>query len=471
MLTLIGCARALGTPPSSKVSSGLAIVDTTLIDATGAPARPGMTIVIQDGRITSIGPADSFELGPQVEQVDGSGKYLIPGLWDMHTHVSEYAPTWFPVLLANGITGIRNMHSAALALDHKVNGDVQTGALVGPRMIAAGQLVDGPGSPWPTAIRAETPEAARSAVDDLADHDADFIKVYSFLSRDSYLAIADQARRRGIAFAGHVPQSLSALEAASAGQRSIEHLDGVLLAAASDESALRQRFTAASALWRNPATAAEGQAAMIEFNRNLAAHYDETKAQALFAAFVANQTYQTPTLVTHYTNLHRAEPEILENEALRYVPASIREQWLSLAPPNPAMNSSQRDQFAVFSKVVREMQLAGVGLLAGTDSGGTLIVPGDSLHRELALLVDAGLTPMQALQAATLNPAIYLGERNVGGTVEVGKRADLVLLTGNPLEDIGNTRSIAAVVRGGTLYRRSSLDRMLAAAEVLAASQ
>lgn len=470
LAALSGC---VGSPAAStaRVTSGLAIVDATVIDMTGAAPRSGMTVVIQNETIASILPSRSLSLGPDVEQVDGTGKYLIPGLWDMHTHVSEYAPIWMPVMLANGITGVRNMGSLAVALDNHVKQEMSGGAFAGPRLVAAGPLVDGPSSPWPSALKVDSAAKARNAVADLADGGADFIKVYSFLSREAYLAIAGEATDRGLPFGGHVPRAITALEAASAGQHSIEHLDDVLMSTAADEAALRERFAAASAAWRNPATAAAGQAAMIGVNRDLGASYDERKASALFAAFIEHETFQTPTLVTYYTNLHRGEAEILENPALRYIPASLRQQWLSLSPPASAMVASQRAQLADLSNVVAAMQRAGVGLLAGTDTGGTLIVPGDSLHRELALLVDAGLTPLQALQAATLNPAIYLGERDTAGTIEVGKHADLVLLNANPLENIANTRGVFAVVRAGKLHSRGELDRMLADAEKAAATQ
>jgi imidazolonepropionase-like amidohydrolase len=468
LAALPGCQQIAPTP---SASTGTAIVDVTVIDMTGAAAKPHMTVLVEGDRIVRIEPAEGITLGPGVRQVDGKGRYLIPGMWDMHAHVAEYAPIWFPVMLANGITGVRNMHAQSLDLTTKLKADLRSGALVGPRLVANGPLVDGPGGPWPSSAFVRTPEEAVATVDNLADKGADFIKVYSFLSRESYFAIAAEAKRRAIPFVGHVPQVISAREATTAGQHSIEHLDGVLLASSGIEEELRARFIAAGAAWRTPATAADGQTQMMAVNSDLVATYDERKADALFGSFAANGTMQAPTLVTHYTNAHRDEADIAQNPEFRFIPASMRAQWAKLPPPDPAWLANARLVLTKYREVVAAMRKAGVVILAGTDTGGALLAPGDSLHRELRLLVSAGLTPMQALQSATRNPALYFGELKSTGTIEVGKTADLVLLDADPLADIGNTRRIRAVMGGGVLHVREDLDRMLAKAEADAAQR
>jgi imidazolonepropionase-like amidohydrolase len=471
MNALVSCAhvddevvsRQSASPPG--VTSDLAIVGVTLIDMTGAVPKDDMTIVVSGSRIVAVAPAGSISLGAHVRQISGRGRYLIPGLWDMHTHAAEFASLWLPVMLANGITGIRNMHAVSLVLTKRLAADTASGEIPGPRVVANGQLIDGAGSAWPTAIIVRDATEARATVDMLSAQGADFLKVYSFLSRGSYFAIADEARRAGIPFAGHVPQAISALEASNAGQRSIEHLDGVLMAAAVDERELRDRFADASLAWRNPTTSTQGRSAMALVNRDLVEHFDESKASVLFAAFVRNDTYQTPTLVAHYTNINRAEPDFTRSPALEYVPRSVRAAWLALAPPNEALRLSLEAQLNKYLEVVRAMDRAGVPLLAGTDTGGAFIVPGDSLHRELELMVRAGLSPMKALQSATSAPARFLHEEKEGGTIEVGKRADLVLLDGNPLSDISNTRRIRAVIRNGRLFDRTELDVLLVRAK------
>lgn len=447
------------TPPG--ITSDLAIVGVTLIDMTSAAPKDDMTIVVSGSRIVAVSPTGSISLDAHVRQISGRGRYLIPGLWDMHTHVAEFGSLWLPVMLANGITGIRNMHAVSLVLTKRLAADTASGELPGPRIVANGQLIDGAGSAWPTAIIVRDATEARGTVDMLFAQGVDFLKVYSLLSRDSYFAIADEAKRAGIPFAGHVPQALSALDASNAGQSSIEHLDGVLMAAAVDEREIRDRYADASLAWRNPTTATQGRSAMALVNRDLVEHFDESKASVLFAAFVRNDTYQTPTLVTHYTNIHRAEPDFTRSPALEYVPVSVRAPWLALASPNEELRLSQEAQFKKYLEVVLAMDRAGVPLLAGTDTGGAFIIPGDSLHRELELMVGAGLSPMKALQSATSAPARFLHEEEEGGTIEVGKRADLVLLDGNPLSDISNTRNIRAVIKNGRLFDRKELDMLL----------
>jgi hypothetical protein len=294
--------------------------------------------------------------------------------------------------------------------------------------------------------------------------------VYTFLSRESYFGIIDEARRQHMAVVGHVPQSVSAMESAAAGQRSIEHLDRVLLDCSSLKAELDRRFNDAMRLWSNPQTEAAGRTAMIKARQMGLDSYDPRRASRLFQTFVRHHTWQVPTLVTHEMAAYRGKSTLRDNPALQYVPLAQRNFWSRAPAPDAEWADSERAQFTKNLELVRAMKRAGVQILPGTDIGNPWLVPGDSLHRELGLLVKAGLTPMEALQSATRDAAEFLSRSTDLGTLEQGKIADLVLLDANPVDDIDNTRKIRAVVTRGTYLPRETLDRMLASVTHAAAA-
>ncbi|MBL8222335.1 MAG: amidohydrolase family protein, partial [Bryobacterales bacterium] len=383
----------------------LLITNVTVIDGTGAPPGAPQSILIRNGRIVSV---NAPSLPPRdAEVLDGTGKFLIPGLWDMHTHVLADAGRAFPKLLAAGVTGIRNMHEQAqdaLGLALRIRREVEREERIGPRIIANGPILDGPSPTYPGSIGVGDAAVARRTVRTLRSRGADFVKVYDLLPRDAYFAIAAEAGKARLPVAGHVPIWVSAEEAARSGQRSIEHLSGVFEACTADGNLDRQLKQAAN-LWAIARPIAAQQ--MHEVVRKAAATYDPSICHPLFLLFAEKRVWQCPTLC------------------------------MLGAVQNAGM------------KVVRQMKEAGLQILAGTDAGNRGSEPGESLHRELELLVEAGLTPMEALQAATRNAAEYLGKQKEWGTIEKGKAADLVLLDANPLEDIRNTRRISAVVIRG----------------------
>jgi len=392
----------------------IAITHVTVIDGTGAAARAEQTVVIEGRRIHSVG---NGRIPKDAQVIDGRGKYLIPGLWDMHVHLLAKPEKAFPKLLASGITGIRNMHleaEDALATAVRLRREVESGAMEGPHIVTNGPMIDGPIPVWNGAVTAGDAASARRAVAAMKQGGADFVKVYDFLPRDAYFALAAEARKLRLPVAGHVPIWVTAEEAARAGQKSVEHLSGVFESCTADGNLDRDMKRAAN-LW--PISRQESAKQMHALLFNAAATYDPRICAPLYRLFAEKKTWQCPTLA-----------------AL----GEVREAGL---------------------RVTREMHAAGAPLLAGTDAGGSANVePGESLHRELELLVEAGLTPMEALQAATRNAAEFLGRKDIG-TVEKGKLADVVLLEGNPLEDIRNTRRIAAVVVRGRLIDAASSEQ------------
>jgi imidazolonepropionase-like amidohydrolase len=465
VLSLLSASLLPGVPAAAEPPAPddpLVISGVTLIDGTGAAGQRGMTVIVEGGRIARIGRTGRIALPSPARTINASGKFMIPGLWDMHTHWSR--ADYLPLYLANGVTGVRLMRG--LPVHGQWRKAAADGQLLAPHLVIASPLVDGPAPVFPDSVIAGDAAGGRAAVAKVRADGADFVKVYSLLPRDAYFGLMDEARRRGMAVAGHVPRSITTGEASAAGQKSIEHLSGIAFAC----SRLQAELPADIA--RLEADAAKPGASYLTLLRRLEGKhydaYDPKRCVALFARFRTNGTWQVPTLMVNRMAVRQAEPGFADPDR-RFMPRVAR----STNPADhPVYKHFSKADFARLAKnqaremrIVGGMQRAGVGILAGTD-----VVPiGFSLHDELALLVEAGLTEMQALQAATRNPAAYLGQLDMAGTIEVGKRADLVLLDANPLADIRNTSRISAVVFGGKPMDRAALDAMLADVETLAA--
>jgi hypothetical protein len=315
----------------------------------------------------------------------------------------------------------------------------------------------------PVVVR--TAADARAVVDTLADHGADFVKVYTNLSREAYFGIMDRARERGIPVDGHVPFRVRPSEAADAGQRTFEHLLAMALGCSSVADSERKEFARVLA---DPDRSAVVDRAPLELFRHERRLYDTRDPAACaetIAAYRRNGVAEAPSLVG-YHDVVNAKEVLSDSPDLRLVPPAVRRNWQARLE-----SETGRTVRAILGPLVplqlentRLLHQAGVMLLAATDVGIPMLVPGVSLHEELAMLVEAGLTPLEALRTATVNPARVVGLADSLGTIEVGRLADLVLLDANPLENVANTRRIRAVVADGRLYRRADLDRLLAEA-------
>jgi imidazolonepropionase-like amidohydrolase len=448
---------------SAQLAAAPIVLDhVTIIDATGVAAKPNMRVEINDHRIVSIAPSSAARPDNHGEVIDASGKYLIPGLWDFHVHTGQ-RDIYLPLYVANGITGVRDMggdleeptgySSARYVQLNQWREAIEDGTLIGPHMVLAGYQIDG--YPWPGNVTVTTAQEGRQAVAALQRTGVDFIKVKSGLSRASYLAIAEEAKRRGMTLAGHVPTSVRVVEASAAGQKSVAHLNGIALASSANEA----RFMG------EPASAFEARD-RERYNRaetQAEASFDDRAATASFATLVKNSTWQVPTLV----ELRRSALGFSADDPhWKYMPEKLRVEWRKVA--GLRSGSGPQQHFTAALHLTKKMHVAGGLFIAGTDSANASLVPGFSLHQELILLVAAGFTPMQALQSATLNPARYLGRDQDLGTIEVGKVADLVLLDANPLDDIANTQRIRAVVVNGRFFDRASLNLMLHDVEIAA---
>lgn len=453
-------AAAFGAGAAGAAST-VAITHVTVIDTTGGPSQSDMTVVVRDQRIVDVGKSDAVHPPAGARLVDGAGKYLIPGLWDMHVH--EVFGDWIPrnekvvppLFVANGITGVRDMGGDLDVL--KVwRAKIAAGEMLGPRMVIAGPMLDGPVPRFPSSAPVANAADARRWVDNLTHEGVDFIKIQSLIPRDGYFAAADEAKKLGIVFVGHVPDAVRASEASNAGQKSIEHFTGIFEGCSTIED---QLIKGPKSLGRNVAT------------------YDPARAKALIALMAKNQTWQVPTLVWERGQWLIDDIDLSHDPLTKYAPAAWKDRTWPMFVKD-ILKDMDTDPLPVRKKFVQmelDMTLAmfraGVPFLAGTDTAaGVHIFPGFSLHQELALFVKAGLTPLQALQTATLNPAKFLNRLSDLGTVERGKLADLVLLDADPLENIDNASKIRAVVLAGRYFDRPALDRMLKGVQIAAAA-
>ena len=454
------------TEPPVQIVHGIAITDVTVVNVIDGTVAAGMTVIVEGARIGTIAPEGRLVLGEAVETIDGTDRFLIPGLWDMHVHAIVTAPgasNALTLFVANGVTGVRDMWGM-LAAAGPIRDAVAAGEHPGPRFVVAGNMVDGSNPWWPGSNVASTPEEGAALVDSLVDAGAGFIKLYSLLDRDVFGAIAARARQRGIDVVGHVPFSVPALAASGQGMRSMAHLFGVTEGCSeADETVRAQR-----AAWL--AQRAAGETAPFPFfdpglYRQLLDGRDPQRCDELMDVLAANETWLAPTLTVLRSFAHLDDSVFKADSRLAYMPAATVDGWNGAADfiaagPN-SDGPTSREFYRMQLDVAGTADEHGVPIMAGTDTPNPFVFPGFSLHDELVLLVEAGLTPLAALQAATIAPARFLSATDSLGTVEAGKLADLVLLDADPLDDIANTTRIVAVFANGRLYDRARLDAML----------
>lgn len=429
---LAACAHPLVGARGSVAATTVVVRDVSVVDVVAGRLVPHMDVALAGDRIAAVEPAGASALPSGARVVDGRGRFLIPGLWDMHAHVlwsGAAMRTGLPAYVANGVTGIRDM-GGTLPVLADFHAAMRRTAPAWPRVVAAGAILDGP-DPVQADVSIGVADAptARAAVDTLAKAGVDFIKVYTLLPRDAYFATIDEAHRLGLPVAGHLPASVTLEEAVRSGQRSIEHL--------------RDEIEP----YCHPA--------------------DAEACARIAALFREHGTWQVPTLVVLRSKAMFDDPNLATDPRLRYLPKALRDEWTASRDAKIARGSDyaagKRRQYADELWLTGFLAREHVPMLAGTDAGNPDCYPGFSLHDELGLLVEAGLAPVDALRAATLSPADYLHARDRMGTIEPGKIADLVLLDADPLRDIAATRAIDAVVLRGRVLDRKALDAMLEA--------
>ncbi len=415
----------------STATSRLLIRDVTIVDPGASASLPGRSVLVEGNRIAWVGPVGSRRPPRGTRVLEGSGLYLAPGLWDMHTHA-----LWEPfasdgslaAFVAHGVTGIRDM-GGELEVLRRLRAPGRVPGAAEPRIVASGPWLNQEELDPRAGMAVATPTQARRAVALLAEAGADFVKVYFQLPREAFLAVIDEADARGLAVAGHVPVEVGARQAADLGMRSIEHMQAEVGG------------------FCDPRTSGD--------------------CGPLFETFRRLRTWQTPTLGVRRNRAHLDDPAVVEAPGLKVAPSYLRAEWEGvrrqrLAAMDAAALAAVRESFAAEMRLAGALIRGGVPILAGSDAGELYSVAGPGLHDELALLVAAGMSDREALRTATSGAAEYLGREHELGTVEAGKLADLILLEGDPSHDISNARRLRAVILDGRLFERPALEALSA---------
>ncbi|HJR57916.1 MAG TPA: amidohydrolase family protein [Vicinamibacterales bacterium] len=478
IVTSAVAAVLTGQPASTVVITGV-----TVITGDDEPRRVA-NVVVRDGLIAEIGPPGPARAAGAI--VDGRGKFLIPGLWDMHVHLATRPEpliaekVMLPLFLTHGIVGVRDM-GGPLERVLDLRARAARGDLAGPRILTPGPFVDGPGEASAMFRRLADAPAAAVEVPALAGAGVDFIKVQSGLEPGMHSALARAARAANVPLAGHIPVAMTAEEILASGQRSLEHIspalaeDGLLLFACSTASA--ELIGELRAIARDRATGPATEIALREaaLRQRVVETYDPLRARALGRSMRERQVWIVPTLIFSASLRPLTREHDGTDLPMEVVPVATRTRWLE--GRKRYLDRQTEQGFAAAAalagtaaRAVRDLHAGGAKVLAGTDTFDAFVLPGFSLHQELQLLVGAGFSPLHALQAATRNAAEYRGTLKTEGTIRPGKRADLVLLDGDPLIDIANARRVAATIVGGRVYSRDRLDALAAGVKAFGAN-
>lgn len=440
----------------------MAFTSISVIDVNGGPTRDQMTVVVSGRRISAVYPTDARRFPANVRIVDGRGKFLIPGLWDMHVHAfntpestltlgQRATDIYFPQFLASGITGIREM-GGWLETVTSIRQRVRAREVFGPRIVAAGRSFGGKNRwapPSPHVWVVTSADSAPAAVDSMRRAGVDFIKVHDLLSREAYFAIAKRAHELGLPLVGHLRPDVTLEEAIDAGQVGVEHVPiELVVACAGGGTPVANEFYAQ---WIKG-----GWSAFVRRTAELWASRDPSLCSRIMSRMREAGVRVTPTLI-----LRMQDSSLLGRIPLNALTSANAKRCVSdVADWGSSSDSLRALYYRTVFEVVGTLHAAGVQLLAGSDGPGGCLAPGIALHQELENLVRAGLTPVEALLAATLEPARFLGLADSLGTIQAGKVADLVMLDADPLIDIRNTRRIVGVVADGRWLDHSELNRM-----------
>ncbi|TCM41199.1 amidohydrolase family protein [Kribbella sp. VKM Ac-2568] len=464
-----GPASALINPLASVGTARMtALTGVTVIDVATGRRDKAQTVLISGDRIVAVGRNLPVPRGATA--IDLTGKYVIPGLADMHVHSLGDERVSPQLYLANGLTTVREM-SGNNPMLYEWRDRIDAGTLLGPRMIVASKIIDGDPTLWDPnllpVLVVKDEAGARAAVRQVKADGADFVKVYSRLNATAYRAIIDEARRNGLTVHGHGPDELTTKEVSNAGQRSIEHIHSLGLSVSSREFDVRRMLRAINVStgdynsWFRRLHPIEWLAANT---------FSQARAADVFGTLRHNRTRVTPTLTMHnvldqpdYSAPNPATLKYLAADSMATYEYVLEELYKANRPAEEI--SRQRQMWAYRQRFVGELFDHDVPILAGTDTGTPFMVPGFALHHELELLVGAGATPRQALHAATVEPARFLGMSRDLGSVEPRKIADLVVLDADPLKDIRNTRRIHSVISRGRVISPQARQRMLADVE------
>ncbi|MFC0679342.1 amidohydrolase family protein [Lysobacter korlensis] len=464
--------------PRVGTAGDFLVRNVAVVDVEHGTVRDRQDVVLRDGRIAAVGPSAPTPTNDSLTIIDGTGKYLMPGLWDMHTHAVKISPQYtHPLFVANGVTGVRDMSGCMSQPDSLLaciddrnawNRALERGESLSPRYVlqssfkinGGGEVPDG----YPAFFKARNPAEVRQLVAFYRQAGADFLKTYSELTPATYRALATEARRQGLGLAGHRPLRIPLEDMLAAGQRSVEH----------PRMFYEECFPGAAALRALPDPAAAYDAAM---RWRMIDEHDRARCAALMDAMARSDTWWTPTLQVLQLSARAGDPAFRNDPRLKYVPLVFTKLlWEPDADrvATQPTDASRRPQYTTLYRMaqghVGQAHAAGVKILAGTDAGDTYVFPGFGIHDELVEFVGAGLSPAEAIRSATLDAAVFAGMDDAFGSIQTGKAADLLLLDANPLEDVRHTRRIRGLFFAGKYLDRAALDELLAFAEQQAGS-
>ncbi len=437
----VTCAAALAT---ASLAGDYAIRNVTVVDVETASVLENQTVITHGDQITHIAETEQGDALAACEIIDGSGLFLMPGLFDAHVHLVSVADAFGPMLVAHGIVCARDTGADTnMALAVRQRAEASDSIL--PRLIVTGAIVDGNPPIWPFSEPCDTVEDARAAVAKLADAGVDQIKVYSLLKKDVYLAAVEQAHARGLKVTGHVPQSVTLEEAMAAGQNCVEHLIGF------DRSIVRL-------IGAESPDDAQSWPAVGNWNKYPLV--DRDRLRAFLAEVKDVGIHQCPTIVVMQGIGRAGDPEVSNQDPrMAYVPAVFKQFW-----SGPQYRTSARAVAQIvphMQSMVAELHRAGVPLMIGTDLANPYVFPGSSVHEEMQLFQEAGIPAADVLRAATIVPARFCGVEDTLGSVAVGKSASFVLVRRNPLDDIANASEIDSVFLRGNHLDRARLDEIV----------
>lgn len=442
-ITLAGCAPSSDKTPDATAPrrASLAICGATLLDPGTGEVREDSSLLLDGDRIVAAGPVSEIAIPEGVEVIEAAGLYVIPGLWDLHTHLTMLGDNTPPLLVTQGVTGVRDLGGVPEAIE-ELRRRVATGELLGPTIVRAGPTLNGAQNDTHHRV-IDSPEGARQAVIDLRTAGFDLVKTHNATRREVYFALLEAAREVGIEVAGHVPKQVSPSEACESGQASVEHIATLF------EGTYVSRF-------ESEIDAFQGMAA-----------WEKTEGAVLAECFARQQTLFVPTLRAYELQAHSAAAFDNPDPRLRYLSREVYDRWRADWVPSaidrlPEVIALRQGLVDVGLSFVARLYSAGAPIGAGTDLASNGLLPGFDLHREIELLTEAGLPPHAALWASARGPGAGAGGEPLTGRLVAGAPADVVLLHANAFDDIAALSQIEAVILRGELYDRATLDAVLA---------
>lgn len=471
-LLLWGFLLVACQPSTVYYSDAICIENVTLIDPIDG-AITEQTVVVEDGKITFVGPTSSLLLDEKNTIVDGTGKYLMPGLWDAHVHfayLEELAPSMFDLFLAYGITSVRDT-GGKIDFVKKWKAAAEANPTAAPRVMIAGPLLDGTPTVYdgsnasfpPLGLGSRTPEDVVAKVVELDQQGVDLLKAYEMLSPEQFRNMLAEAKERDLLVTGHVPLSMDVISAAEAGLNSMEHMRNLEMSMAGDWEELRAERRQLLAAGREEIGGVLRARIHATQRARAVKAITPEQEQKVLQALAENEVWQIPTLTLAHASLYRPFERDDWKQSMKYLPAPMEQEWLTGITSFMAtdISDNQSTYGNWFFKEIPKLHEAGIPIMAGTDCPIFFLTPGFSLHEELSKLEEAGIPTAEVLKTATINPAIYFGMEDELGRIKEGYWADLLLLDANPLQEIRNTQQIQAVIRQGELYDRAALDAML----------